>query len=115
MAEPPFAGLEVTPEQAAEMVRDGAQLVDVREPYEWEVGRIDGAVHIELERLASRAGELDRDRPIVFQCRLGARSAMAAQAFRASGWEAYSMEGGLQAWHAGGLPIVPEGGHVADH
>src|SRR4051794_37827005 len=112
MADSPFAGLEVSPEQAAEMVRDGAQLVDVREQHEWDAGRIEGATHIELERLAARAGELEHGRPVAFQCRLGPRSAMAAQAFRASGWEAYSMEGGLIAWHARGMPLVPEGGHV---
>ncbi len=113
----PFAApdIEVSPQRAAELVEGGAQLVDVREDYEWEAGRIDGAQHVELERLASQADGLDKDRPIVFQCRLGARSAMAAQAFRASGYEAYSMAGGLQAWVQAGLPIVPEDGTVADH
>lgn len=111
----PFEGLEVTPTQAAEMARDGAQLVDVREPYEREAGRIPDSTHIELERLASHADTLDRDRPVVFQCRLGARSAMAAQAFRQAGFDAWSLQGGLMAWHAEGLPLEPEGGHVADH
>jgi rhodanese-related sulfurtransferase len=40
---------------------------------------------------------------------------MAANAFRRAGFEAYSMVGGLSAWDAQGLPLVPEGGHVADH
>ena len=48
------------------------QLVDVREPYEFEAGRIAGSRHIELERLASKADTIDRDRPVVFVCRLGA-------------------------------------------
>ena len=56
------------------------QLVDVREPHEWEAGRIAGARHVELERLAAQAETISRDRPVVFQCRLGNRSAMAAQA-----------------------------------
>ena len=67
------------------------QLVDVREPYEWEAGRIAGARHIELEQLASQAESLDRDRPVLFYCRVGARSAMAAHAFRRAGFDAYSM------------------------
>ncbi len=107
--------IEVTPGQAREMVADGAQLVDVRETYEHEAGRIEGARHVELERLASQADSIDRDRPVVFHCRLGARSAMATQAFRAAGYDAHSMAGGIQRWVDEGLPIVPEGGHVADH
>lgn len=92
-----------------------AELVDVRERYEREAGHIEGSRHIELERLASEAESLPRDRPLVFQCRLGARSAMAAQAFRAAGYDAYNLQGGIQAWVADGLPIAPEGGYVADH
>lgn len=93
----------------------GVQLLDVRERYENEAGAIDGARHVELEHLASQAETLDRDRPVIFYCRLGARSGMAANAFRRAGFDAHSMVGGLERWHAEGRPIVPEGGHVADH
>ena len=107
--------LEVTPERTKELLESGeAIVVDVREPYERDAGHIEGSEHIELERLASKADELPRDKPIVFQCRLGARSAMAAQAFRASGYDAWSMAGGLDSWHRKGLP-VGGGGEVADH
>ncbi len=110
------ASIEVTPEQAQAAVADGsAQLIDVREPYEWEAGRIAGAVHIELERLAANAGKVDTDRPVIFHCRLGARSAMAAQAFRGVGIDAYSMAGGIERWHAEGRPMIPEGAVVAPH
>ena len=115
---PPSADsdLEIEPEQVAELLRAGEiQLVDVREPYEWEAGRIDGARHVELEHLVSQAETIDRDRPVVFHCRLGARSAMATQAFRAAGYDAWSMAGGIQRWVEAGLPIEPDGGHVADH
>ena len=108
--------LEIDPEELAERLERGeVELVDVREPYEWEAGRIEGARHVELERLAANAETIDRDRPVVFSCRLGARSALAAQAFRAAGWDAWSLRGGLTLWHDHGLPIVPEGGHVAEH
>jgi len=108
--------IEITPQQAKEMVdAGGVQLIDVREPYEWEAGRIAGARHIELERLASEAPTIDKDQPVIFQCRLGSRSAMATQAFRAAGYEAYSMAGGLQRWHDEGLPLEPEGGVVSPH
>ena len=107
--------LEVTPERARELLESGdAIVVDGREPYEREAGHIEGSRHIELERLASQAETLPRDQPIVFQCRLGARSAMAAQAFRRAGYDAWSMEGGLQLWHDRGLQVAG-GGQVADH
>ena len=114
----PFANndVDVEPERVAELHDQGAiQLIDVREPYEWDAGRVDGSRHIELERLASQADTIDRERPVVFLCRLGARSAMAATAFRAAGYDAWSMRGGLTLWHDRGLAIVPENGFVADH
>jgi hydroxyacylglutathione hydrolase/adenylyltransferase/sulfurtransferase len=108
--------IEVGPERAAELIRDDAvQLVDVREPYEVEAGRLAGARHIELERLASQAETIDREKPVLFYCRLGARSGMAANAFRRAGYEAYSLTGGLTAWHERGLPLEPQDGTVADH
>jgi rhodanese-related sulfurtransferase len=107
---------DLPPERVSEMVANGeAQLVDVREPYEWEAGHIAEARHIELERLAGRADEIDKDRPVIFQCRLGRRSAMATEAFLASGYDAYNMAGGLLAWDEKGLPLEPKDGHVADH
>ena len=107
--------IEVTPERAKELLDRGeAVVVDVREPYEREAGHIEGSRHVELERVASQAATLPKDQPVVFQCRLGARSAMAAQAFRQAGYDAWSMAGGLQAWDEAGLPIAG-GGQVADH
>jgi rhodanese-related sulfurtransferase len=108
--------IDVTPARAAELVAQGAQLIDVREQYERDAGYIEGSRHIELERLASQAETIDREAPVVFQCRLGARSAMAAQAFRTAGFEAYTMAGGIQLWVDEGRPILPEGtGKVAEH
>ncbi|HEX5979626.1 MAG TPA: rhodanese-like domain-containing protein [Thermoleophilaceae bacterium] len=105
---------EMNPKQAEELLRQGgAQLVDVREPYEHEAGRIAGSVHIELEQLPSEAASLDPERPILFYCRSGSRSALAADAFAASGFDARNLDGGLEAWVAAGLPIEPDGGRVA--
>ena len=107
---------ELTPAQVREALDKGdIVLIDVREPYEWDAGHIPGTTHIELERLASRAETVPTDRPIVFMCRLGVRSAMAMQAFRASGWDAYHMGGGIQRWANEGLPLEPDGGYVAEH
>jgi rhodanese-related sulfurtransferase len=110
------ADLDLAPADVrAHHERGEIALVDVREPYEHAAGRIAGARHLELGRLAAEADSIGRDRPVVFYCRVGARSTMAAQAFRRAGWEAYSMAGGLEAWDRAALPLEPEDGHVADH
>jgi rhodanese-related sulfurtransferase len=108
--------VDITPERVKELQREGdVQLVDVREDYEWEAGRIEGARHVELGRVAAEAESIDRDTPVVFYCRVGSRSAMAANAFRQAGYEAYSMAGGLVAWDQQGLGLEPDEGTVADH
>jgi rhodanese-related sulfurtransferase len=110
------SGHELSPREVKELLDRGEiELIDVREQYEWEAGRIPGARHVELERLAARAETIGRERPVVFHCRLGARSGLATQAFRASGWEAYNLAGGISAWVEAGLPLEPQGGHVAEH
>lgn len=91
------------------------QVIDVREPYEREAGHIAASRHVELNRLTAEAATIDRDRPVYFYCRVGARSRMAAEAFRASGFEAYSLDGGLVRWAEQDRPLSPEGGTVADH
>jgi rhodanese-related sulfurtransferase len=108
--------VDVTPEWVRERHDAGEiQLIDVREDYEYEAGHVADAEHHELGLVASRAEEIDRDTPVVFYCRSGSRSTMAALAFRRAGYEAYSMEGGLLEWQARGLPLEPAGGTVADH
>ena len=108
--------VDVDAAKAKELIDAGeVQLVDVREPHEWDAGRIAGARHIELERLASEAETLDRDRPVLFYCRVGARSGMAANAFRRAGYDAYSLDGGLTEWDARGLPLEPPDGRVSEH
>jgi rhodanese-related sulfurtransferase len=109
--------IDIDPAQVAEwLAEDSApQVIDVRETYERAAGHIAGTRHIELVRLSTEAATVERDRPVVFYCRIGSRSEMAAQAFRASGYEAYSMRGGLRRWADEGRPLSPEGGYVADH
>jgi rhodanese-related sulfurtransferase len=107
--------IEVSPERARQLAADGATFIDVRETYERDAGYIPGTRHIELERLASQADQIDRAAPVVFHCRLGVRSAMAASAFRSAGYDAFTMAGGIQAWVDAGLPIEPEDGYVAEH
>jgi rhodanese-related sulfurtransferase len=107
---------EMSPQRLAEVLPDeGWQVIDVREAYEREAGRIAGTRHVELERLAGQADTIDRERPVVFLCRLGSRSGMATQAFRTAGYDAYNLAGGITAWAEAGLPLEPEDGRVAEH
>lgn len=107
----------LNPDQLAdwrERERD-LEVIDVREPYEWEAGRLAGARHIPLVELTAQATTIARERPVVFYCRVGSRSDMAAQAFRASGFEAYSLTGGLVRWAQEDRPLDPLDGRVAEH
>jgi hydroxyacylglutathione hydrolase/adenylyltransferase/sulfurtransferase len=106
---------DMTPDQVAELwAARTIQLIDVRQAYEFEAGRIAGARHLELAELAARAGSIERDRPVVFYCRSGARSGMATDAFTQAGFDAHNMVGGLLAWEAVGLPLEPDDGYVSD-
>ena len=108
--------MDIEAGQVAKLVEEGkVQLIDVREAYEWDEGRIPGARHLELGQVAAQADTIHRETPVVFYCRVGGRSTMAANAFRQAGYDAYTMTGGLLAWDAQGLPLEPDGGHVADH
>jgi rhodanese-related sulfurtransferase len=88
--------------------RDRYQLLDVREPYEWDAGHIEDSIHIPLsEVMAGREqGRLDPARPVVAVCRTGNRSELAAVMLQARGYQAHNLEGGAERWLAAGLPLV---------
>lgn len=106
-----FAGIwEIQPSWIEDNLRV-AQIVDVREPAEFDgpLGRLPGACLIPLGALAQREGELARDRPIVAVCRSGARSAQATVILRKAGFEQVAnLAGGMLRWRAQGC--VVEGG-----
>jgi rhodanese-related sulfurtransferase len=102
--------MDIAAEQVGRL--EGALLIDVREDYEWEVGRIPGARHVPLADVAAAAETIERAAPVVFVCRIGGRSMLAANAFRRAGYEAYSLAGGVLEWQARGLPFE---GQVAAH
>jgi rhodanese-related sulfurtransferase len=105
---------EMTPQQVAQMLeQQGVQLIDVRSPEERGAARISGDRYIELVQLSEAAETISREQPVVFYCRSGNRSAVAAEAFRGAGFDAYNMTGGLLDWQAAGLPLDPPNGHVA--
>jgi sulfur-carrier protein adenylyltransferase/sulfurtransferase len=93
---------EVTPEQVREMQAHGEQAVylDVREPAEWNLGRIPHAVHLPRGNLESKIeGLIDRDQRVVVYCARGNRSALAALTMKQMGYERVaSMSSGFQGW-----------------
>jgi rhodanese-related sulfurtransferase len=106
----------VSAAQAAAMAGEGAVILDVREPHEWQAGHAPKARHIPLGQLARRGSELPRGRALITVCRSGARSARAAALLSRDGWEVASLSGGMRAWTRAGLPVVARGGgrgHVA--
>ena len=107
---------DLTPARVAELLaEDAIQLVDVRETARAR-GRPRAGIAARAAGGADRRGALDRpERPVVFVCRVGGRSAMAAWSFARAGYDAHNLDGGMLGWSASGLPLAPEDGRVADH
>jgi rhodanese-related sulfurtransferase len=102
---------KVSAETAAQLQRDGAVLVDVREPAEWSAGRAPKARHIPLGSLGARvAKEVPATATVLTICRSGGRSARAAAILRQQGFTVIDVAGGMSAWQAAGLPVVGSGG-----
>jgi adenylyltransferase/sulfurtransferase len=98
--QPPSESGEVTPEELAAL-RTGSkpvELVDVREEWEWDLGRIEGARHVPLAELPDRMGELDPHAEIVTVCHKGTRSRLARDLLLAAGYRVRSLSGGIDAW-----------------
>jgi adenylyltransferase/sulfurtransferase len=80
---------------------DGPLLLDVREPYEWEIGNLapHGAILVPFVEVPQRLPELPRDRPVVVYCHIGVRSALVVETLRSEGFpEVYNLKGGYLAW-----------------
>lgn len=113
--ETPVTGLEIDPAEVGELAESGeVEVIDVRRDYEHEAGHIAGSRNVEMNGLTAAAGSLPKDRPVVFYCRGGSRSAMAAEAFSQAGYDARNMTGGIAAWAEHGLPLEPPDGEVAE-
>lgn len=100
---------EVTPAQAIAAATAAAAdtaivFLDVREPNEWNLGHIPGAVHIPRGQLEGRVESvIDRDKHIVVYCAGGSRSALATDTLKQMGYDnAESLQGGFGAWAAAG-------------
>lgn len=98
----------ISPERAAELVRSGAVLVDIREADEHARENIPGARHHALSRIGNGDVAREGDDILVFHCRSGARTKgnAARLAAAASKCETYILDGGLDAWKMAGLPVM---------
>jgi rhodanese-related sulfurtransferase len=97
--------------------KEKVRYLDVREPYEWVAGHIEGAIHIPIAEIQSRFEELDKETPLVVVCQVGQRSALVSEFLAGHGYDAQNLEGGLQAWSSQGYPLTsPEGslGRIID-
>lgn len=106
----PVAVREIDPDGLAAAARDGATVVDVREPHEYVEGHVPCARLVPLGSLERRArdlrADLAADRPVYLICRTGVRSATAARVLERAGLDPISVAGGTEAWKAAGLPVV---------
>jgi adenylyltransferase/sulfurtransferase len=85
------------------------ELIDVREPFEYEIARIDGATLIPLGEIFERLDELSGEQPIVVHCHSGKRSAQAVGLLQQHGFtKVYNLEGGIDAWSDQIDPNVPK-------
>jgi sulfur-carrier protein adenylyltransferase/sulfurtransferase len=101
--------LEIGPKELHErMARGEVKLIDVREPHEYQIARIDGAKLIPLGELPKRMNELDTADEIVLQCKSGMRSMRALQFLREAGFKkVLNLRGGINAWSREVDPKVP--------
>jgi len=107
---PRFSSIrEIGALEATQLInRRDALMLDLREPKEYEGGRVPNAVHLPQSQLASRAHELEKltGRPVIAYCDRGQRSRTAATMLTRLGFaEVYTLRGGLRAWSEAGLPV----------
>jgi rhodanese-related sulfurtransferase len=86
--------------------RDGADLIDVREPMEYVGGHVPGATLVPMSRISSHVGSIPRGRPVYVICQTGNRSLAVADFLVRQGVDAWSVAGGTERWAAAGRPVV---------
>jgi rhodanese-related sulfurtransferase len=96
----------VNVDEAYQLYQDGTFVLDVRTPEEWNEFHAPNTTLIPLDELASRVNELPKDQPIVVVCRSGNRSQAGRDILAQAGFNATSMNGGLNEWRASGHPVV---------
>jgi rhodanese-related sulfurtransferase len=95
---------EITPDEMAAWVADGAGVIDVREPWEYEAGHVPGAVNIPMGEVVARTAEMSD--PVVLVCKSGARSGRVAQYLIDNGHaRVANLVGGTERWIAEGNEV----------
>ncbi len=102
--------INISVDEAVELVGAGAFLLDVREPDEWAAGHATLATHVPLGTLPDSVSLIPKDQVIVCVCRLGGRSARAAAFLSDLGYDTRNVEGGMQAWAEASYPLVCDEG-----
>lgn len=98
---------EISVAQALTKQKNGALILDVREPEEWVNGHISGAVNIPLGQLPEHLNEIPSNREIVVICRTGVRSAQGRDILQSAGYKKVtSVTGGIVQWQAQGQPLI---------
>ncbi|MBW3610131.1 MAG: rhodanese-like domain-containing protein [Actinobacteria bacterium] len=97
---------EVDVDRLAEVRAEGAWVLDVRQPDEYEAGHVPGAHLIPLDQLSTRHTEVPHDEDVYVVCRGGGRSAVATEALNGAGYRAVNVAGGTQGWAEAGNPVV---------
>lgn len=91
--------LQVDVRTASEMRDKGAAVVDVREPWEFDQGHIEGSIPIPLKSLPGRMDDVPKDRPVIINCHHGGRSMQAVNFLRQQGFgNVTNLEGGIDRW-----------------
>ena len=102
---------EISPHELKQRMDAGEpfELIDVREPFEYEIARIEGAKLIPLGEIAQRLDDLEREQPIIVHCHSGKRSAQAVRLLQQRGFaKVYNLGGGIDAWSEQIDPNVPQ-------
>jgi rhodanese-related sulfurtransferase len=97
---------QITPEQLAERLRSGAELIDVREPSEWEEARIEGATLMPLGTVPENLEAFRAGTTYYVMCRSGGRSMSACQFLADRGITVVNVEGGIMGCMSAGLDVV---------
>ncbi|WP_455373461.1 rhodanese-like domain-containing protein [Limibacillus halophilus] len=95
------APLEISVQELKEAREAGRDLIvlDIREPWELDVARLEGTLDIPMNEIPERLSELPKDKPVAVLCRSGARSLRVTEYLRARGYDLTSnVAGGILAW-----------------
>jgi sulfur-carrier protein adenylyltransferase/sulfurtransferase len=103
---------EITATELKRKLDDGedVQIIDVREPNEYQIARIPNSTHIPLGQVVNRMSEIDPTRDTVVHCKMGGRSAKAIEALSRAGFSGKltNLKGGITAWSNEVDPSVPK-------